>query len=172
MFLKLSACLMFLSAAAIANTPDSSCSKLAGYWLGTYEDIQDLFIHKPFPLMFYLTNKPDSKVIYGYTLKENDQLGPGFGKQHYPTLIWANCTDGTLSNLYFLPSGSHCADPLPKQDLSFKQQHLLLYIPWGNAMINTVLFANLVHPTNPPDINPKLLKEAEHAAENKIPTCH
>lgn len=153
-----------------AALPNLSCKDLTGFWEGTYSDPQNLFIADNFPIKLYLL--VEKSQVLGYTLPANDQKGAGFGSSHYPTLIFGQCSNNMLTNLYVLPHQQKCGDPLQSQPLTFKNNILNLKLPWENAMTGTVFIATLTKVKALKSVNLEYLQNAQTRSQTKIQTCH
>ncbi|MDF2530107.1 MAG: hypothetical protein K0Q57_987 [Gammaproteobacteria bacterium] len=173
----LAACLIIAIpsfAANNTNTPTQSsdlCSQISGAWEGTYQDPSGLFISKAFPIRMAL--QYDNGFIYGYTMKSKDtKLGAGYGSQSW--LVWGNCSNNTISNLYVINPNKQpvCGDPGQTPSPLNEANSMMLYIPWENAMTGTTFHASMKKVLNKFEVNQGLIDAARQMSKTQISTCH
>ncbi len=146
------------------------CTAINGFYSGSYNDPTGLFPSGNFPMNAYLQYQKG--MIYGYTLSAQDANGPAYGQAPY-ALIWGNCQNNHISNLYIIKNTSNpCGDPEPHPISLSYSGNLNLRLNYENAMINALLQANLSPSTSVPAVNQDLLQAAINLAKQGIQTCH
>lgn len=145
----------------------ASCQALTGFWVGQYSDQEGLFDPTPRSITLYL--KSEGPRIFGYVYSIQQPYLNAIGKM--PMFIFANCLNGKIQNLYFLPSGRECTTPLAQAgDLNGE----LLSLSFGleNPMMNTVLAGTFKSIPAPEKPNADWIKTAKSLSLKKINSCH
>ena len=153
------------------------CTFINGFYKGSYQDTTGLFPDQAFPIHVYLVY--ENNRIYGYTLKDNDKEGAGYGVEPY-ALIWGNCENNQITNFYVIKNTSQaCGDPAPGPMPLSRSTNYTLQINYENAMINANLNLKL-SPSGeytysiPEDAaaNQTLINQAIQFSEHGVQSCH
>ena len=167
-------CFNLLAATAF---PEDLCENIEGVYSGFYQDPEHLFPLGNYPIS--LTLRYDNGELLGYSDPSKDQTAARICSREF--ILFSDCKDSQISNLYFYPQGTQCADPETSElkDALVKQgKSLTLVLPYENAMIGTDLIAHLSRIHTPNSLNLQLIQYAENAQklEKKWPqnfsSCH
>jgi len=164
----------------ILNSPAFSedlCQNIDGVYSGFYQDPEHLFPLGSYPIS--LTLRYNNGGLLGYSNPAKDETAARIGSREF--ILFSDCKDSKISDLYFYPQGAQCADPEISElkDALVKQgKSLTLVLPYENAMIGTDLIAHLTRIHTPQPLNLQLIQYAENAQklEKKWPqnlsSCH
>jgi hypothetical protein len=177
LFLFILNILIFTTFPAFPTFSEDLCGNISGAYSGFYQDPEHLFPLGNYPIS--LTLRYDNGELFGYSDPSKDQTAARIGSREF--LLFSDCKDSQISNLYFFPEGAQCADPEASElkDALVKQgKSLTLVLPYENAMIGTDLVAHLTRIHTPNPLNLQLIQYAENAQklEKKWPqhlgSCH
>lgn len=111
------------------------CPGLSGIWTGSYE-----VSGKTYSADFFFDVQKG--MLYAYTLPGKDSAGYNFsGTDSGNYVLWANCSNSTLSNLYFVNRAKKCGGVnAESQPINFRNNKpLILALPYNNTNVTMSL---------------------------------
>ncbi len=124
-----------LTTLALTASAANLCPGLSGVWSGTYT-----VEGKSYPVNMFLDVQ--KSTLYAYTLPAQDKSGYNFGGSvagNY--LLWANCSNNTVSNLYYVNRPKKCGGNNPAEQTlpSGFNKPLVLAVPYNNTIVTLSL---------------------------------